>query len=101
MNPTLFDAVPTRPYLATRTTDPEPSIEAARQLTGKVDRDCWMHLKVTGRHMTCDQIAAELGYYPPTVTSAVSRLVRDGFVVRSGDGLSARGNKCGTYRSAA
>jgi predicted transcriptional regulator len=93
----LFDSLPTRGR--TRRTDPATSHMAA-QLTGKVDRDCYMHLKVTGRSFTPDELAAELHCYAPSVVTAISRLAKDGFIVRVGQGLSARGRPCGKYRAA-
>jgi hypothetical protein len=95
-----IETVTTQPYLSARRTDPATSVEAAKQLTGKIDRAMYFHLKVTGKAYTTDELAKELGFYPDSVSTAMSRLVRDGYAVRVGDGRSSRGRECGLFRVA-
>ena len=91
----------TLPLLSARTTDPATSVEAAKQISGRTDRDVLELLRSTGRALTADQIVAGLDgpRHPPTVVSAISRLKNAGLVVAAGEHKSARGRPAITWKA--
>ena len=91
----------TLPFLSARTTDPATSVEAAKQLSGKTDREVLAYLQQAGRALTADQIVAGLDgpRHPPTVVSAISRLRKAGLVVAVGARKSARGRPAITWKA--
>lgn len=93
------EAPRTRPWLSARISDPVESVQAAAQLTVARDRAIWAHLKLTGQTLTADELAAQMRKHPGTVSSALSRLLRDGFVDKFPGGVSACGRACGRYRA--
>jgi hypothetical protein len=87
-----------RVNLGARLNDPQTSVEAAKQLTGKVDRAVLFHFRCTGRTFTDDQLCAELPeHYAASIKSARSRLTKSGLLRRVGTGVSARGCAAGIY----
>ena len=91
----------TLPFLSARTTDPATSVEAAKQVSGRTDREVLDLLRSTGRALTADQIVAGLDgpRHPPTVVSAISRLRKAGLVVAVGARKSARGRPAITWKA--
>lgn len=91
----------TIPFLSARVEDPPTSVEAAKSLSGKTDKDALELLRRTGIAMTTDQVAAALhAPHRPTVASAMARLHKNGWVVADGNGKSALGRKATKWRAA-
>lgn len=78
---TLFD-VP--PPLA-RTNDPETSKAAARAVKHSGSVKAILDAFTRTDNWTASELGQVLGFYPPTVSSALSRLGKAGVLVRRGD----------------
>lgn len=95
--------IETVPFLSARVTDPPTSVDAAKSISCKTDREAFAVLAASGRAMTTDEVVAALDgpRNPPTVASAIARLHKAGHVVPDGEGTSARGRPAIKWKAVA
>lgn len=85
--PDLFSVAPERPvedvHGLARTTDPITSRMAARTITGRTENEI-LALFVEHGPMTADEVCERYPKYPPTIKTALSRLVGHELIEDSG-----------------